>query len=299
MTSADVSSAGPLLDAVLGEPAVATVSATSDELTLQASAAAGAAPAAAESLLLRDFPEDAWLAFAVPDVRQAYGRLLDQFQAGPGSIAPQLDGGLGVELADQVTRWAGDLGGFVAGTSLFGLGGALVVETNDQDASARTLDQIRRALGREPGLSVEPLTDADEEGFSLRPAGFPISFQVVQRDDKVVAGLADSVEDVLSPSSTLGDSDAFNSATDALGDDFAPAAFVDFVPLLQLVESFPQAQSDPDYRSAKRYLDHLDYFVLGGRRDQDRAELKMVLGLRDAPAEADGDPGTAAAVVGR
>ena len=131
------------------------------------------------------------------------------------------------------------------------------------------------------------------------PAGVPISFQVVQRDDKVVAGLADSVEDVLSPSSTLDDSDAFNSATDALGEDFAPAAFVDFVPLLQLVESFPQARSDPDYRSAKPYLDHLDYFVLGGRRDQDRAELRMVLGLRDAPAEAGGDPGTAAAVVGR
>ena len=123
----------------------------------------------------------------------------------------------------------------MAGTSLFGLGGALVVETNDQDASARTLDQIQRALGDEPGLSIEPLTDADEEGFSLSPAGFPISFQVVQRDDKVVAGLADSVEDVLSPSSTLGDSDAFNSATDALGDDFGPVAFVDFVPLLQLV----------------------------------------------------------------
>jgi Protein of unknown function (DUF3352) len=298
VTSADVSSAGPLLDAVLGEPVVGWVTATSDELTLQASAAAGAAPAAAESLLLRDFPEDAWLAFAVPDVSQAYGRLLDQIQAGPGSVAPQLDGGLGVELANQVTRWAGDLGGFVAGTSLFGLGGALVVETNDQDASARTLDQIRRALGREPGLSVEPLTDADVEGFSLSPAGFPISFQVVQRDDKVVAGLADSVEDVLSPSSTLGDSDAFNSAADALGEDFAPAAFVDFVPLLQLVNSFPQANDDPDYRSAKRYLDHLDYFVLGGRRE-DRAELKMVLGLRDAPASAEGEPGTAAAVVGR
>ena len=67
-------------------------------------------------------------------------------------------------------------------------------------------------------------------------------FQVVQRDDKVVAGLADSVDDVLSPSSTLGDSDAFNSAADALGEDFAPVAFVDFVPLLQLVEQLPAGQ---------------------------------------------------------
>jgi hypothetical protein len=120
----------------------------------------------------------------------------------------------------------------------------------------------------------------------------------VQRDGKGVAGLANSVEDVLSPSSTLEDSDAFDSAADALGEDFAPVTFVDFVPLLELVESFPQAGNDPDYRSAKPYLDHLDYLVIGGRRDEDRAELKMVLGLRDAPAATGGDSGAAAAVVG-
>jgi len=299
VSSAEVASAGPRLEALLSQPVTASVSATSDQLALQASAATGAVPAPRESPLLRDFPDDAWLAFAVTDIGQAYGGVLDRIRAGAGSGSLPLGGGLGFDLAGQVTRWAGDIGGFVGGTSLFGLSGALVLETSDQQASAQTLDQLRRALGNNPAVSVEPLTEAGEHGFSLTPAGAPIQFQVVQRGDKVVAGLADSVNDVLSPSSTLGDSDAFNSAADALGEDFAPVTFIDFVPLFQLVDSFPQVQSDPDYRSAKPYLDHLDYLVLGGRRDQDRAEVRMVLGLRDAPAEAVGDSGAAAAVVGK
>jgi Protein of unknown function (DUF3352) len=300
VSSAEVSSAGPRLEALLSQPVTASVSATSDQLALQASAATGAAPAPQESPLLRDFPEDVWLAFAVADAGQTYGRLLDQIRSGPGSGYPPLGAGLAFDLATQVTRWAGDIGGFVGGTSLFGLSGALVLETSDGDASAQTLDQLRRALGNDPAVSVEPLTDAGEHGFSLTPSGAPIQFQVSQRGDKVVAGLADSVNDVFSPSATLGDTDAFNSAVDALGEDFAPITFIDFVPLFQLVDSFLQTQGDPDYRSAKPHLDHLDYFVLGGRRDGDRTEVRMVLGLRDAPAEAvGGGSGAAAAVVGK
>ncbi len=294
VTSAEVSSAGPELKALLGQPVTAWVSATSDELTLQASAAAGAAPASLESPLLREFPEDAWFAFAVPDTG-----LLDQIGAGQGSRYQTLPGLPGLDLADEIAPWAGDFGGFVGGTSLFGLSGALVMETGDETASGRTLDRLQRLLGDQEGLSVEPLTDNGDTGFSIIPTGLPIEFRVVQRDGKVVAGPTDSVEDVLSPSSTLEDSDAFSSAADALGDDFGPIAFVDFLPLLQLVESFAQAQGDPDYQRAKPYLDHLDYFVLGGRREGDRAEVRMVLGLRDAPAETGGDSEAAAAVVGK
>jgi hypothetical protein len=291
-------SVAPQLGALLSQPVTASVSATSDQLALQVSAAVGAAPTPSESPLLRDLPEGAWFAFAVPEAGQASARLLDQIQDSPGSAHPSLGGGPWLDLGRQITGWAGDFGGFVAGTSLFGLGGALVLETSDEQASAGTLDRLQRLLGSEEGLSVQPLTDNGDTGFSITPAGIPVELRVVQRDGKVVAGLADSVEDVLSPSSTLEDSDAFNSAADALGEDFGPVAFVDFVPLLELVEGFPQAGDDPDYRNAKPYLDHLDYFVLGVRRDDDRAELRMVLGLRDAPAETGGDSGAAAAVVG-
>jgi hypothetical protein len=297
VTAAQVSSAGPQLEALLDEPVVAWLSATSDELALQASAAAGAAPPSLESPLLRDFPEGSWFAFAVADYGRAYRDLLDQIQDGPGFTNPSLPDGPSLDLAREITDWVGDFGAFVGGTSLFGLSGALVLETSDQQASARTLDRLQRLLATEPRLSVEPLSEGDAQGFSISPAGVPVEFQVVQRDDKVVAGLPDSVSQVFSPTSTLGDSDAFGSATDALGEDFAPVAFLDFVPLLQLAESFSPVRDDPDYRSAKPYLDHLDYLALGGRRDQDRAEVRVVLGLRDAPVETGGDSQATAAVV--
>jgi hypothetical protein len=295
LTADQLRTAGPQIQGLLSQPIAASISATADQLALQASAAtSNSALAPQESSLLRNFPGESWLAFAASDVGRAYGEALEQ---GGSAAIPEV---LGFDLGSQVGRWAGDIGGFAGGTSLFGLSGGLVLETNDQAASAQTLDQLQRALGSDPEIRVEPLTEGQEHGFSLTPAGAPIQFQVVQRDDKVVAGLPNSVDEVFSPSSTLDDSDAFNSATDALGEDFSPVTFVDFGPLFQLVDSFPQVQSDPDYRGAKPYLDHLDYLVLGGRRDQDRAELRMVLGLRDSPAEAtDGSGAASPAVVAK
>ena len=77
----------------------------------------------------------------------------------------------------------------------------------------------------------------------------------------------------------------FKSATDALGSDFSPVALIDFVPLFQLVDSFPQAAQDPSYLQAKPYLDHLDYLILGGNAPGAADRSGMVLGLRDAPSQ--------------
>ena len=226
-------------------------------------------------------------------------RALGRIQGVPGPGSSPLDGGLGFDLGAQITRWVGDFGGFAGGTSLFGLSGALVLETSDEQASIQTLDRLQRALSNEPGLTVEPLNDPGEHGFSLTPAGVPVSFQVVQRGDKVVAGLARLGQRCLLPELHARRLGSFNSAADALGEDFVPVTFVDFVPLFQLVGGFPQVRSDPDYQRAKPYLDHLDYLVFGARGDGDRAEVRAVLGLRDAPAEAGGDSGATAAVVGK
>ena len=106
------------------------------------------------------------------------------------------------------------MGGFARGTSLFGLGGALVLETSDEQASAQTLDDLRRTLSADRSVqSLAAFGAHGEQGFSLSPAGVPIQVQFVQRDGKVVVGLgSDSVDQVFSPSSTLGDSDAFKAA---------------------------------------------------------------------------------------
>ncbi len=294
VTEAQVRAADSEIRSVLSQPIAASVSASADQLSLQASAASSSlAPAPQESDLLRSFPADAWLAFAASDAGRAYAQGLAQ------GDSTELSRKLGLDLG-SLGHWAGDIGGFVGGTSLFGLSGALVLETDDEEASGRSLGQLQRVLRRDSSLQVEPLTGAGERGFSITPGGVPVRFEVLLREGKVVAGLPGSVDDVFDPGDTLADSDAFNAATEALGEDFSPVGFIDFQPLLQLVNGFPQTQTDPDYQDAKPYLDHLDYLTVGGREDQGRAELQTVLGLRDSAAEAtDGSSAISPAVVAR
>jgi hypothetical protein len=277
LTASDVRAAGPQLQGLLSQPATASISATSDQLALQVSAAQSkAAPAPQASSMLSDFPSDSWFAFAASDAGRSVGQALSA--AAPGPLARALGAGIG--------RWAGEIGGFARGTSLFGIGGALVIKTTDERASARTLDSLERVLSRDPSVDVSPLSTSGEHGFSLSPSGLPAQFQFVQRDGEVAAGLADSINDVFSPSSRLSDSEAFKAATGALGSDFAPITFIDFGPLFQLVDGFPQAAHDPGYRSAKPYLDHLKYLILGDRSTGDSASARVVLGLQDAPSAA-------------
>jgi hypothetical protein len=238
---------------------------------------------------LSDFPSDSWLAFAVADAGPTLGR-------GLGAAAQQA---LGFDLGSELEDWAGDFGGFVSGTSLFGLNGALVIETGDDQASAKTLDDLEQRLSRIPEVRISPLSTGGARGFSLTPSGAPIQVQFVQQDGKVVVGLgSDSVDQVLSPDSELDGSDAFEAATDAL-EGFSPVTFVDFVPLFQLVESFPQVTEDPDYQSAKPYLDHLGFLVMGGRSEGDRNSVRVVLGLRDAPSDSGESQATASLSLAR
>ncbi len=89
---------------------------------------------------------------------------------------------------------------------------------------------------------------------------------------------------MLSPDETLDDSDRFNAARDALGDDVTPSFYLDFLPILQLIESAGEASSDPDYQMAKPYLDALDFFAAGSKIDGDRTTGSFVLGVREAEA---------------
>lgn len=270
--------------ALLEQPARASLTATPDQLALEVAAGAGPADSTPQaSPLLSGFPDDSWLAFAAGGLAKSYAQALDQIQVG-GTGTPTIEGLLGFDLGTELAHWAGDAGGYLKGTSIFGLGGAVVVETIDEQGSATTLRRLRDALARKPALSVEPLEG--EEGFSLSPKSVPVQFDFVQREGKVVAGLgSDSVDQLYSPSSTLGESDGFQAAADALGGDFAPALYFDFEPVLELLDGIPDASSDPDYLSAKPYLEHLDYLIAGTRRETDRTSMRLALGLREAPSE--------------
>ena len=275
LTASELSAAGPQIQSLLSGPVAMYGTATPDELGLQVSSAANsAAPSPQESPLLESLPADSWFAFASSDAGKTIGEALSQI--------PALPPGVPSDLGTQLSHWAGDVGGFMRGTSVLGIGGALILETSDEAASAKTLGDVQSALSGNPAVRVSPLGESGEQGFALQPASAPVQFQLVQKDGKVVAGLADSVSDVFSPSSRLGDSDRFKAATAGLGD-FAPVSFVDFGPLFQLLDGIPDTADDPGYQQAKPYLDHLDYLALGARSESGgRSGTRVVLGLKDA-----------------
>ncbi len=102
---------------------------------------------------------------------------------------------------------------------------------------------------------------------------------------------ADSTEDVLSPSETLGDSDTFQAAEDDLDNDLTPSVFVNFAPILDLIDS--TGESDPDIEAARPYLNALDFLIGGSKVDGDRSVSGLTLGVQDQP---EGDSTTAAVI---
>lgn len=255
--------------------------------------------------LVSTFPAESWLAVAAGDVGQQLQTTIDQleqgFQAGfeqaapPGFPSTSVDPlaafrqATGLDLSTDFD-WIGDAGAYVEGTSLFGLGGAVVLEATDEAAASETVDKLQAALGKEPSLGVTPTDD----GFEVQVP--PASAEVAVRDGKLVlAAGAATVDEALSPDSTLDGSDRFGTAREALGDDLVPSFYLDFLPVVQLIESIPEVGSDPDYQEAKPYIDALDYLAAGSKLDGDRASGSIVLGVREAPA--DGEESSAATLV--
>ena len=266
---------------VVREPALAALTAADDNIAVQVAAGAGDTPEPEESPLLRELPADAWFAFGATDLGEDLQRSFDRFLAtvpGYEEFNTEVEGLLGSRV-EELTSWIGDAGGYASGTSIFGLGAALELETTDEATSGDVISGIQRAFGRDPSLRIEPLGDGTQ-GFTVSPADAPVQIVVEQREGRVVVGLGEnSVEAVLEPTDTIGESDTFGSAADALGSEYAANVYVDFEPVLELFESTGEGDN-PEYQAAKPYLDHLDYLITGQRRDGDRNVLRAVLGLR-------------------
>ena len=203
----------------------------------------------------------------------------------PGGELPDVQGelqqALGIDLSKDLA-WIGDLGAFVKGSSLLGLGGGIVIETDDEQAANAALAKLRKALAGQRDLQISDTAD----GFQIS-AG-PAGAEVAVSDGKVVVAIAGTtVDEVLSPSETLGDASGFQSASDALGSDLTTALYVDFPTIVGLAESSGQT-GDPSYQQAKPVLDALAYLVAGGGISDDRSIGRIVLGLQepsgDAPA---------------
>ncbi len=289
--AADVAQLRKQLEMYGDGPVAAWGTATADSLGLGASSAAtDETPVPTD--VLSSLPADAWLAFGAGGVGEQIQLGIEQAQKAfeanlPGSagqFAPDVDPFAEIESATglDLTKdldWIGDVSGFMQGTSILGgLGGGMIITTDDEGAAKDAVSSLQSSIAKSRDVKVAP-TDV---GFDIQGVGVPFGAQFAVQDGKfVVAGGAVTVNDVLNPSSTLADSDAFDAAKGAIDDEMIPSLFIDFPPIFELVDS--TGQISPDLEAARPYLNALDYLIGGGEVSDGRTNAEVVLGLQDQP----------------
>jgi hypothetical protein len=275
-------------DKLFEEPLVATVDADDDGVVFEANIAKELAQSfgflGEGSDLLAELPADSWLATAQTD----FGELLDYYVEGFGAslggrdnVEQQFQAATGLDLQRDVIDWMGDFGIFARGASVSELDGALIVETNDEDASGRFIAALQR-LARTQGegeVQVGPLSaPGGGDGFTLRAQGIPKPVHVFQRDGRVVFAYGDSAAtDATDAGEKLGDDADFTATRDSLGD-YAVSFYLQMQPIFELVDS-TGAATDADWQRAKPYLEPLSALVGGtsGEGDDLRSAFKLVV----------------------
>jgi Protein of unknown function (DUF3352) len=269
------------------DPVVATFDADRDGVTFEADAPASLAstmPFFGEgSDLVNELPADSWLALAQPDlgkVLDPYVEAFGQSVGGRDAVAGQFQALTGLDLDRDLLGWMGDFGVFVRGTSMADLGGAVVIETTDPGASARLIGRLQQLAKAQPGsgTTVEPLsTPGGGKGFTLRDDELPAPVHMFQRGDRVVVAYGDAAaEDALAPSDRLGDSPEFTDAAQSI-DGYTVSFYLAMGPVLELADS--AAAGDPEWSSARPYLEPLQALVGGtaGDNDELRSAFKILV----------------------
>lgn len=271
------------------EPVVGDVTASADGVEMELSS--GGSVETGQSALLPDLPSDAWLALGLAEIGSAVGQGLESVDAAdePGlsadAIRSQLRSQAGIDLDRDVVEALGDGALFVTGTSQASLGGALVIESENPQATATLLGRLQRLIRSQSGgqVRVRPLASAGgQAGFQLTGPELAQPVTVAQANDRLVIGYGRaSVSRALAGASggagTLASDPLFQQARQQVGE-LGVDAFLALGPVFELAES-SGAASDPEYRQAQRYLDSLSYLVLGSGSEGDRATLRLVLGL--------------------
>jgi hypothetical protein len=260
-----------------------------DSATLGVKESANAPADGNAAAALAALPGDSWLGFGVSSIGDRLRSMLQQFTQ-LGSVAGQDVGGqlkaaqqqLGIDLEQDLFRWMGDGGLFVRGTSIAQIGGALVVQTSDPQATKAAIRKIARLVPQlSPSTQVARATGIQgaEDGVAITAEGSPFPILLVQGGDKFVFGVSkQAVEAALSRSTKLSDSPSFKSAASAhSGVD--PTFFFDVAPVLALADGLG-AGNDPDFAQARSYLQQFGSIAAGSKREGDTQRAKLVVTLK-------------------
>jgi hypothetical protein len=265
--------AKPLLGGLLDEPVGAALTVEPDAASIDvASTVDSDAADSTESALLENLPGDSWLAAALPNLGPTLGRTFDQITnsglPGGHQLESEVRHTTGLDLNPDVFSWLGDAAGFVSGTGSPGIKFGVIAETTDPDGPRKLLAVAQRLIERtSPPPSTGPPEGADY-GFSYGLPSLGGGAEAGVIDGMLVGVFGATVGQVLDPPTTLGDDSGYSDAVSVLGDDMAPALFVDLPEAIKVAEI--GAADDPpgegvDYQAIEPYLGDLGSLILGSR----------------------------------
>jgi hypothetical protein len=263
----------PLLGGPLSDPIAAALTVEPDGASVDVSSTNDSdASDSTESSLLDQLPGDSWFAAALPNLGPTLNGYLDEVTnsglPGAGRIETQFERATGLELGPDVFSWLGDAAGFVAGTGSPGIEVGLIAETNDPNGPRPLLGAAQNLIEQRSPTRSTGLPDGADYGFSFGLPGVGGGAEAGVIDNMLVAVFGATIDQALHPESRLGDDPGYADAVDVLGDDMAPALFLDLPDAIQVAEV--GAADDPpgeglDYEAIQPYVGDLGSLILGSR----------------------------------
>lgn len=281
------------LDTVGIEPdeatAVASLVPGSDqiEIDLSSDLSGENPPSGDASELLGSLPATSVAAFASPEFGKRFNEGIDKIdkQGIPGQVPPnQLKKTLkqaGIDL-ESIASSIGDVGAYVTGNSEKTLGGALILEAEDETQAANTVSNIGLFLRKTGTPGITKISEG-ASGFSIRSPELGRQPVVVVAKGSRIAigyGLAPTLASFQESGKTLADSAPYKESLDALGS--TPIAlFVNGPSALNLAEALiPAGEEAEEFEAAEQYLQKISYLAIGSEASDDLAKAKLIIGIK-------------------
>lgn len=243
-------------------------------------------PSGDASALLGSLPATSVAAFASPEFGDRFNEGIDRIDAegipSEGIMPHRLKRTLkesGIDL-ESIANSIGDVGLYVTGNSESSLGGAMILEAEDEEKAKNTVSNLGLFL-RSTGTPGITKISQGASGFSIRSPELGRQPVVVVAKGSRIAigyGLAPTLSSFQEAGRTLSDSATYKEAVHALGD--TPiSVYVDGGSALKLATALMQA-GDERFEEAKPYLQKIDYLALGSEASGDLAAAKLIVGVK-------------------
>ncbi len=243
-------------------------------------------PAGDASELLGSLPATSVAAFASAEFGERFNEGIDRIDAegipSEGIPAHKLKKTLkeaGVDL-ESIASSIGDVGGYVTGNSESSLGGALILEAENEEKAKNTVSNLGLFLRSTGTPGITKITEG-ASGFSIRSPELGRQPVVVVAKGSRIAigyGLAATLSSFQESGKTLADSASYQEAVDALGG--TPiSAYLDGGSALKLATALVPA-GEEGFEEAKPYLRKIDYLALGSEASGDLATAKLIVGIK-------------------